>query len=98
MVPAGLGNSARATSVPLAICPANPRKSRFGRFTHWIGSRRLWRCSRDSSSSQVSRNCISVGPRYQGMAALGAVMLSPPSADSGIEVMSVKPMRDANPR
>jgi hypothetical protein len=44
---------------------------------------------RASSSSQVSRKGISAGPSYQGMAALGAVMFSPFSADSGMLVMCV---------
>jgi hypothetical protein len=71
-------------SVPLAIWPEKPRKSRLGRLTHCTGRRNGWRCVRASSSGDRLQVRHQRGPSYQGMAALGAVMLSPFSADIGM--------------
>jgi hypothetical protein len=77
--------------------PEKPRKSRFGRFTHCTGIRND--CSaRSSSTGTVSRKPSSVGPWYHGVFALGTTMLSPFSADSGMNVTSSRPMRRAKSR
>ena len=71
---------------PLATVPANPRKSRFGRFTHCTGKRKsIW--FRRPPSGTVSRCSSSVGPEYHGVCALRSTTLSPLSADIGIARM-----------
>ena len=55
---AGILDNAQAVllvTVPEAMVPAKPRKSRFGRFTHCTGRRKGARCMRASSTSTVSR-------------------------------------------
>ena len=84
-------------TVPPTIRPEKPRKSRFGRFTHWTGMRNAPSAS-SSSTGTVSRYPSSVGPWYQGVCSLGAMMLSPFSADSGMKVTSSSPTRAANSR
>ncbi len=84
--------------LPLASRPQKPRKSRLGRLTHCTGRRSAPACRRVSSISVVSRKPISVGPVYQGVRSLGDVMLSPFSAESGIVVMSARPICAAKAR
>ena len=47
--------SAPAATLPAAICPANPRKSWFGRLTHWTGIRNGLAASAAASSGTESR-------------------------------------------
>jgi hypothetical protein len=61
---------------PLATVPQIPRKSEFGRLTHCTGKRNGLSAAGDAISID-SRQCISVGPRYHGMAGLATVTLSP---------------------
>ena len=77
-------------------CPAKPRKSELGRFTHCTGSRNGASCIRSWSTSTVSRYSISVGPAYQGIASERSTTLSPRSAESGISVNSSSPSCSAN--
>ena len=90
-VPAGTTRTrSPGRTVPPTIWPEKPRKSRSGRFTHCTGMRKLPCCS-SSSISTVSRWPMSVGPLYQGVFSLGSVMLSPRSADIGMQTMSSRP-------
>ena len=96
VVPAGrtrTGSPGRI--VPLTMRPEKPRKSRLGRLTHCTG-RRKGRVAVSSSTWTVSRKPSSVGPWYQCMCELGATTLSPLSADTGMNVTSVRPMLSAN--
>jgi len=85
-------------TTPPTMRPEKPRKSRFGRLTHCTGMRKGPRCTRSLSISTVSRCSISVGPPYQGVLALGSVMLSPFSADIGIATNSAMPICFAKSR
>ena len=77
-------------TVPEAIWPQKPRKSRSGRFTHCTG-RRNGRSWPPTATGTVSRCCISDGPEYQGICVLGVAMFSPARAESGIATTSAKP-------
>ncbi len=93
-LPATTTRSPRRTR-PLATVPEKPRKSEFGRLTHCTGKRNGFK---DASGpvSIVSSTCNSVGPRYQGVARLAAVTLSPKRADMGIAVNDLNDRPDAN--
>ncbi len=70
-------------STPEAMVPANPRKSRSGRVTSWIGSRNRSR-STPASTSTVSRCSISGTPSNHGISSVaGSTTLAPVSADIG---------------
>ncbi|MNC43133.1 hypothetical protein D3C75_919810 [compost metagenome] len=84
--------------LPAATLPAKPRKSRFGRFTHCTGMRNGARLARLSSSGALSRCSSRLGPWYQGMLALRSSRLSPLSAESGMQWMSVSPSLAAKAR
>ncbi len=75
--------SSPGATLPATRVPAKPRKFWFGRQTHCTGMRSPAPVS-PSPTSTVSRCSSRDGPRYQGMAAEGPIMLSPLSADSGI--------------
>ena len=99
---AGLRDAATSRSsptftVPEATVPEKPRKSRFGRFTHWTGKRSGF-CVRSVATSIVSRYGTSCGPVYQGICGLGVSMLSPRSADTGIATSVSKPKSLAKAR
>src|SRR3546814_3269731 len=76
---------------PLAICPAKPRKSRFGRLTHWTGRRKDFVSSALAPTSTASRCSISAGPLYHGVFGDAPVILSPLNSDIGMEVKVVTP-------
>ena len=82
-------------TVPEEINPENPRKSRFGRFTHCTGIRNGSSWLAVTSSSTVSRCEISVGPPYQGVFSERVVMLSPMKPEIGIAVNALMPMLSA---
>ena len=95
------GNARTASprrTVPLAIVPAKPRKSWFGRFTHCTGSRNglCLQVVLDLDRLEVAPSAS--GPSYHGVRALRSSMLSPRSADSGTATMSVSPICCANSR
>ena len=83
-------------TVPLAMSPEKPRKSRFGRFTHCTGMRNGRAASAAVLTSTVSRCPIKVGPEYHGVFALGDVMLSPLKPEIGSAVNASIPMLAAN--
>ncbi|MCY1176892.1 hypothetical protein D9M73_171800 [compost metagenome] len=85
-------------TLPLAISPEKPRKSRSGRLTHCTGMRKARACATSVSTSIVSRCSISVGPAYQGVASERVAILSPTKPDIGIAVKSVMPIAVAKAR
>ena len=86
-------------TLPVAISPAKPRKSRLGRLTHCTGIRNGFCASTAERTSTVSRCSTKLGPPYQGVWALGAdVMLSPLNPEIGMAVKSSIPMDEANSR
>ena len=76
---------------PEETMPAKPRKSWFGRLTHWTGMRNGF-SRRSSSTGASSSQLISGGPEYQGELALGPVILSPRRADIGMAVKALIPI------
>jgi hypothetical protein len=82
-------------TLPLAMVPEKPRKSRLGRFTHCTGMRNA-RSDSAVSTSTVSRCSSSAGPVYQGVFSLLAMTLSPNRADSGIAATVKKPSFSEN--
>ena len=77
--------------------PLKPRKSAFGRLTHWTGSRN-GALGSSPWISTVSRMSISGGPAYQGMAPCLVNTPSPVRAESGTQRTSSKPMPAAKAR
>jgi hypothetical protein len=70
--------------IPLAIVPANPRKSRFGRSTSCTGNRKS-SMLRSEPMYTVSKSGIRAEPANHGMFGLGATTLSPLSAEIGMK-------------
>ncbi len=90
-------------TVPDAMRPEKPRKSRLGRLTHCTGMVKDRPCAAVPDSSTFSRCSISAGPLYQGVLGEGApsgsgVMLSPLNPEIGIAVKSVMPISVAKLR
>ncbi len=86
-------------TVPLAIRPEKPRKSRLGRLTHCTGIRKLRACAAVPATSTVSRCSTRLGPSYHGVLGEGAeVMLSPLKPEIGIAVNSSMPISSAKAR
>ena len=83
-------------TVPEPISPANPRKSRSGRLTHWTGIRNGRADARSASIGSASRCESRVGPSYHGMSSVAATMLAPVSPESGIAVKRAIPISRAN--
>ena len=94
------GNTAMASPgamLPAAMVPAKPRKFESGRHTHCTGMRKPMSCAVRATCT-VSRCSSNDGPVYQGVDSDAASMLSPLSADSGMQVTSGMPSVVASSR
>ena len=85
-------SSSPGLTVPVAIWPEKPRKSRLGRLTHCTGMRKGLAWLAVLLTSMVSRWSISTGPSYQLVLSERVVMLSPARPDIGMAVKVSIPM------
>jgi hypothetical protein len=84
-------------TVPAAIWPEKPRKSRFGRLTHCTGMRNDWP-RRSSSTWTPSSQSIRIGPSNQGESSPREAMLAPVRPEIGIGVKASRPIWSAKAR
>jgi len=87
--------SSPVRTIPEAIVPEKPRKSRLGRRTSCTGKRKSSRL-RSEPMYTVSRSPISGDPEYQGMLGLLVTTLSPSRAEMGRKWTSGMSSREAN--
>ena len=89
-------NSSPGFTVPLAISPEKPRKSRLGRFTHWTGMRKGFFWLAVLLICIVSRRSMRTGPPYQSVLSDREVILSPARPDIGTALKLSMPILSAN--